>query len=173
MAAPIHAARQNKADLEAAIHTLKAEARKLMDVPAKDRTAEQTARLDAIDADLDAKNADLGATLKDIQRLERYQQTERESAGRVEVGTDHATERPWGPDVAADASPLVKAEARHLALGTFAIAVKTAALGQGLDPRLMAAATGAGTQTDSNLGFAVPMEVAPASSARCSPPVKS
>jgi HK97 family phage major capsid protein len=161
MAAPIHLARQRKADLDANIHALKSEARKLMDVPAKDRTPEQKARLDAIDTDLDAKAIELGETLAEIQRLERYQQTERESAGpHIEVGTDHATERPWGPVVAATLPKYRQDEARHLALGNFAIAVRAAAYGQ-VDPRLHAAATGAGTQTDSNLGFAVPMEVAP------------
>jgi HK97 family phage major capsid protein len=49
-----------------------------------------------------------------------------------------------------------------MALGAFAQAVRFAALGQGIaDPRLQAAATGAGTQSDSNLGFAIPTEVAP------------
>jgi HK97 family phage major capsid protein len=47
-----------------------------------------------------------------------------------------------------------------MALGNFAMAVRAAAYGQ-TDDRLHAAATGAGTQVDSNMGFAVPMEIAP------------
>jgi HK97 family phage major capsid protein len=163
MAAPIHVARQLKADLERDIHGLKAEARKIMDVPSDKRTAEQTARLDAIDASLDAKADELGATLKNIARLEKYQDDERAQAGaeRIEVGQDRAAIKPWGPEVAATAPAHVQAEARHMALGSFALAVKAAYSGGGTDARLMAAATGAGTQTDSNLGFAVPVEIAP------------
>lgn len=161
MAAPILVARQLRADLDKSIHGLKAEARKIMDVAAKDRTPEQNARLDAIDADLTAKNAELGTVLADISRLERYQADERAEGEPIEVGTDRATLKPWGPTVAATASAHVKTEARHIALGSFAQAVRAAGLGQGLDPRLQAAATGAGTQSDSNLGFAVPNEVAP------------
>jgi len=163
MAAPILVARQAKADLEKDIHGLKAEARKLMETPSKDHKPEQTARLNAIDVEIDAKNADLGNVLADISRLERYQAEEIAAGGpppKVDVGKDRAEGKPWGPTVAADASPIEKNEARHLALGTFAQAVRAAAYGH-VDPRLHAAATGAGTQVDSNAGFAVPMEVAP------------
>ncbi len=160
MAAPIHVARQEKADLEAAIHTLKAEGRKLLGK--KDRTAEDSTRLDAIDLEVDAKATELGATLKDIQRLEKFQADEVASAtGVLEVGKDLAEEKPWGPTIAATAPKYQQDEARHLALGTFAKAVRAAGLGHGIDPRLHAAATGAGTQVDSSLGFAVPREVAP------------
>lgn len=162
MASPIHAARQAKADIESALHSLKSEGRKLVSV--KDRTADQDARLTQIDAEIDAKSAELTTVLADLARLERYQDTEREAGARqarIELGKDLAEEKPWGPEVASDAPAHVKAEARHLALGSFALAVRAAMSGLGTDPRLMAAATGAGTQTDSNLGFAVPMEVAP------------
>lgn len=164
MAAPIHVARQLKADLERDIHGLKADARKILETPSKDHTPEQKAALDALDKKIDAKNADLGATLSDIARLEKYQEDERKqgaaAAGDIQVGADRATEQPWGPVVASDAPAYLKDEARHMALGTFAQAVRQAAGGK-FDPRLQAAATGAGTQSDSNLGFAVPAEVAP------------
>ena len=77
------------------------------------------------------------------------------------VGQDNRELAPWGPAVAETAPAYVQAEARHMALGTFAQAVRNAGLGQGVDVRLQAAATGAGTQSDSNLGFAIPREVAP------------
>jgi HK97 family phage major capsid protein len=77
------------------------------------------------------------------------------------MGRDRAEQAPWGPEVAASAPAHVRTEAQHIALGRFALAVRAQAMGQAADPRLFAAATGAGTQVDSNLGFAVPQEVAP------------
>lgn len=145
MAALIHERVQERADLKREALTI---------LGATERTPEQETRLTAIEARVESLD-------KDIARLAKLQDTERAQGARIDVGADHATERPWGPAVAADASPLQKDEARHAALGAFAIAVKAAATGQGFDPRLAAAATGAGTQSDSNLGFAVPMEVAP------------
>jgi HK97 family phage major capsid protein len=149
MASRLHAAVQERADL-------KREALAILNTAPGARSAEQNARLDAIETSIDALD-------KDIARLTKLQDDERASAApRVELGIDRATLRPWGPTVAADAPAYVRAEARHLALGTFAQAVRTAALGQGVaDPRLQATATGAGTQSDSNLGFAVPTEIAP------------
>jgi HK97 family phage major capsid protein len=75
------------------------------------------------------------------------------------MGADLTTQKPWGPAAVND-TPSAQIEARHIALGTFAQAVRAAAMGQGADPRLFAVAQGSGTQQDSNLGFAVPMEVA-------------
>jgi HK97 family phage major capsid protein len=149
MASRLHAAVQERADL-------KREALAILNTAPGARSAEQNARLDAIETSIDALD-------KDIARLTKLQDDERASAApRVELGIDRATLRPWGPTVAADAPAYVRAEARHLAFGTFAQAVRTAALGQGVaDPRLQATATGAGTQSDSNLGFAVPTEIAP------------
>jgi HK97 family phage major capsid protein len=159
MAAPIHVARQRKADLDADLSALKAEAFKLAGLMAE-RTPEQNARLTAVETDITAKLDALASVTKDIQRLEKYQVEELSSAGRISLGDDLAADKPWGPVVDANASAFAKTEARHLALGHFAQAVRAAAYGQ-IDTRLQAAATGAGTQSDSNLGFAVPMEVAP------------
>lgn len=129
---------------------------------AGERTPEQEARFTAVFAELDAleeKQAEIEANLVIARRL---QDDERQSATRprIELGADHATEAPWGSLAAATASPLEQTEARHLILGTFAQAVRMAAYGQ-IDPRLHAVATGAGTQVDSNMGFAVPQPVAP------------
>lgn len=153
---------QAKADNDKAQAALKAEGRKLTAIAAKDRTPEQTARLDAIDAELDTLATDAATIAADLARAERYAAEEiAQSTPHVEMGASRNAEAPWGPSVPASASKYVQDEARHLALGNFALAVRAAGLGQGLDPRLQAAATGAGTQSDSNLGFAVPREVAP------------
>ena len=158
----IKALRQAKADNDAAQAKLKAEGRKLMAVASADRTPEQIARLTAIEAELDAKAAEAATVAADLARAERFAADEiAQSTSSVSMGADHTTEQPWGPVVPANAPPHVQEEARHIALGNFAIAVRAAGMGQSVDPRLFAAATGAGTQVDSNLGFAVPREVAP------------
>jgi HK97 family phage major capsid protein len=158
----IKALRQAKADNDAAQAKLRAEGRKLMAVAAADRTPEQIARITAIETDLDAKAADAETIAADLARAEKFADAERrEGTPAIEFGTDRATLAPWGPAVAADAAPHRRLEAEHMALGNFALAVRAAGMGHGLDPRLQAAATGAGTQSDSNLGFAVPNEVAP------------
>jgi HK97 family phage major capsid protein len=127
-----------------------------------ERTPEQEARLTTIEARIAVLD-------KEIPRLERFREDERAEgrqiaaagAPRVEMGADRATLAPWGPEVRASASEMELTEARHVALGRFALAVQAHALGYGSDPRLLAAATGGGTQSDSNLGFAIPNEVAP------------
>lgn len=145
---------------KAAIRKAKAEGNALMALDSP--TAEQAAQLKAKVAELDALEAKQSEIEADLALARRLQDTERNApAGRIEVGVDRATEKPWGPAVDANAPKHMKAEARHIALGNFAIAVKAAFSGGGTDPRLQAAATGAGTQVDSNLGFAVPMEIAP------------
>lgn len=68
-------------------------------------------------------------------------------SGRIEVGADHETERPWGEG--------------PRAFGEFALSVKRAHLGQGIDPRLyQAAATGMGEALGPDGGFAIPVEMA-------------
>lgn len=146
---------------KAAIRKAKSEGNALMAVASP--TPEQKTQLAAKVAELDAledKQAEIEANLALARRL---QNDERNApTATVVVGHNHAEDKPWGPKVEATAPAYVQAEARHMALGNFAMAVRNAALGQSaVDPRLFAAATGAGTQTDSNLGFAVPMEIAP------------
>jgi HK97 family phage major capsid protein len=156
---------QDDADIKAAIGKVKKEGRTLGAL--KEPTDEQKARLAAILAtDLTALEDKADVIAEQLAIARRLQDTERTSGdpafiAQLQTGVDHATEKPWGPQVAADAPLHVKAEARHAALGVFAMAVRAAYSGGGTDPRLMAAATGAGTQVDSTLGFAVPREVAP------------
>ncbi len=151
---------QAEIDGKAAIARAKREGRDLMAVA--DRTPEQAARLDAVFKDLDALEEKQASIEADLARARRLQQEERAQGERhVEVGVDRATLQPWGPTVASTAPAYRQREAEHIALGNFAIAVRAAGMGHGLDPRLHAIATGGGTQSDSNLGFAVPFEVAP------------
>lgn len=163
----IKALRQAKADNDAAQARLKAEGRTLLAIAAEKRTEQQTARIDAINAELDALAAKAETITSDLAQAERFADDERQQGGRIEVGQNRAELRPWGPTVAADAPAHIQTEARHIALGNFAMAVRAAAYGQ-VDARLnpasgelVAVSTGAGTQTDSSLGFAVPQEVAP------------
>lgn len=166
---------QAEADTKAAIRKLKKEARDISAIAAEKRSPEQTARFEAIvfgkdgkPGELDALEAKLEGIEKDLVVARRLQDDERAAgaglaASSIQTGVDHATERPWGPEIGAQASPIQRTEARHIALGNFAMAVRAAAYGN-VDPRLQdlrATATGAGTQTDSNLGFAVPQEIAP------------
>lgn len=150
MAALIHARVQARADL-------KAEALSLL--ASVERTDEQNARLTEIETKIAALDQDI-ARLAKLQDDERAQATG-VTAERIEMGTDRATLKPWGPEIGPSASAIERRDAEHIALGRFALAVRAHALGQGSDPRLLAVATGAGTQTDSNMGFAVPREVAP------------
>lgn len=157
----LKALRQARADNDALQAQLRNEGRQLMGIAADKRTAEQVARLMACETELDAAVTAMASITSDIARAEKFQADTLASLPRVDVGVDRATEQPWGPVVASDASDMQKREARHMALGTFAMAVRTATVGHLVDPRLMAAATGMGTQQDSTGGFAVPREVAP------------
>lgn len=151
---------QAEADTKAAVAKLKKEGRILAAL--KEPTEEQKARLTAIlSKDLTELEEQAETIAADLAIARRLQDDERASATpRLTLGTDHATERPWGPVVAESAPAHIKREAQHTALGNFALAVKAAATGT-IDPRLQAAATGMGTQVDSSMGFAVPHEVAP------------
>jgi len=151
---------QAEADQLAAVETLKREGRALM-VAAP--TPEQTATLTVHLAKLDAAEDALTQTRSQLAIARRLQEDERAQgqALRLEVGEDRALARPWGPTLHSDATPQMREEARRAALGEWAIAVRSATLGQGADPRLFAAATGMGTAIPSDGGFAVPLEVAP------------
>lgn len=153
---------QDQADNKKAIAALKKEGRELSAkaTPTDVEKARLTAILSTDLTALEEKQEEIEASLVTAKRLQDDERREGIAATRIEVGGDRSTEKPWGPTAAADAAPHVKAEVRHLALGTFAMAVRAAAYGN-VDSRLQAVATGAGTQTDSNLGFAVPQEVAP------------
>lgn len=120
-------------------------------------SAEQRTEYDALLATAEAVNGDLERA---IRRREADRTNLPSASTAVEVGTDHTTERKFGPTLHADATPAMRKEAREAGLGEFAIAVKNAMSGQHADPRLYAAATGAGTAIPSDGGFAVPVEVA-------------
>lgn len=138
-------------------HELKAEGLKLLEVPSADRTPEQAARLDAIEARV-------GELDKEIDRAAKFVEGDRAAgnptAATVQLGVDHAAERPWGPRVPAQASEAVREQATQAAFGEFAIAVKNAMSGLGFDPRLSAAAAGMGSAVPSDGGYAVPQELA-------------
>lgn len=151
--------KQALADNAAAQAKLKSEGRTLVAIA--EPTDEQKARLKAINGELDALVAKEAELAEKRAQLERFAEDEIKEPGRVVVGQNRAELQPWGPAVPASASSVTKREAEHIALGQFALAVRAAGMGHGLDPRLMAAATGGGTQSDSNLGFAVPNEIAP------------
>lgn len=97
MASKLNELKQAKLDNDAAREKLKAEARKIP-IAAKDRTAEQTARLDTIDADLTALTEDAATITADLARAERYQAEEKkqaeEIAARLQAGADHEAEKP-------------------------------------------------------------------------------
>jgi HK97 family phage major capsid protein len=154
---------QAEIENKAAITKAKKEGRDLMAI--EKPTAEQTARLKAISGELSALDDAADEIAANLKLARQMQDDEKKSGDpnfdTIEIGKHRAEDKPWGPTIAADAPRHVKDEARHMALGTFALAVKTAMSGGQADPRLFAVATGAGTQSDSNLGFAVPMEIAP------------
>lgn len=158
----LKALRQAKADNDALQSKLRDEGRKLLAIAADKRTEAQVARLAACEAELDEAVTAMATITADIARAEKFAADEIAAGGRpnVQPGHDNAEDKPWGPTVAEDAPKHLKAEAQHRALGTFALAVKAAATGT-VDTRLMATATGMGTQVDSSMGFAVPHEIAP------------
>ena len=152
---------QAEADNQAARTKLKKEGRTLDAIEAKDRTAEQATRYTAIFAELsvlDDARDEIAANLVNARRL---QDDERNSGDpTIRLGENLEAKKAWGPQLHRDATDDMKAEARLAGLGEFAIAVKHAMSGTGLDPRLMAGPTGQNTQTDSEGGFAVPQEIA-------------
>jgi HK97 family phage major capsid protein len=131
---------------------LKAEGLRLLDVSAEKRTDEQKTRLAAIESEVTALDAD-------IAMLRKLGDEDRQTPP-VQTGQNRASLKPWGPELHSDATPVMQREARRAAIGEFAIAVKTAGEGKGLDPRLMAAASGMGTMNGGDGGFAVPPELA-------------
>ncbi len=151
--------KQDAADNTAAQAKLKAEGRKLLAVA--DATEDQKARLTAINGELDALAEQAEGITRNLALAAKFADDERHSGTGIVPGQDRAELKPWGPQAPTGAAAYRLREAEHIALGNFALAVRAAGMGHGLDPRLQAAATGGGTQSDSNLGFAVPNEVAP------------
>lgn len=150
MASRIHVLRAERAEL-------KAEGLTLLEVAAKDRTPEQHARLDAIEAEIATLDADIDRLAKLADADKAYIASQPHV---IQVGQDLAALRPWGPTVDAQAPADIRVEARRAALGEFAIAVRAAMSGTGFDPRLAAAASGMNSTTGADGGFAVPVEIA-------------
>jgi HK97 family phage major capsid protein len=139
-------------------HELKAEGLTLLEVPSADRTPEQAARLDAIEARVAVLD-------KEIDRAAKLMESDRASGSveftKLQTGADRGAERPWGPRLPDQATADTRTQVRQAALGEFAIAVKNVMTGRGTDPRLFAAATGMGTAIPSDGGFAIPQDLAP------------
>lgn len=116
-------------------HELKAEGLQLLEVASDKRTPEQTARLDAIEARVAVLDKDIDRAAK-LMDGERAMGTLPAQAG-LQVGVDHATERPW------------------TSFGEYLQAVALAAYpGATPDPRLFAA-TGASSGSSVDGGFLV------------------
>ncbi len=142
--------------LRQAAFDLKSEGVKLLETKAADRTPDQVARLAAIESQLNALDGEIALAAKFV---EADRATPIPTG--IEMGTDHASERPWGPRLPENANADTRTQVRQAGLGEWAIAVKNASIGRGTDPRLFAAATGMGTSVPSDGGFAVPNELAP------------
>ncbi len=157
----IRVVRQNAADNAAAQATLKAEGRKVLAVAADKRTPEQIARLAAIDTELETLTASAVTIATELARAERFADAERQAGtGAVEVGQDRAALRPWGPNVPSGASAQTVTDARRAALGEWAMAVRRASAGEGIDQRLYAvAASGLNSVNPADGGFAIPAEM--------------
>lgn len=154
--------RQDIADNAAAQANLRKEGRELLAIATDKRTPEQQARLTTCEQELDALVATAATLEAEHAQALKFQDEERAQGQRprIEMGHDHAEDRPWGPRLPEQASDAIRTQARQAALGEFAVAVYNASTGRGQDPRLFAAATGMGTVNPADGGFAVPMEVA-------------
>jgi HK97 family phage major capsid protein len=154
---------QDEADKKKAVAKAKKEGRDLFAIDEKSRTPEQAERFKAVFSELTALETELETIEANLEIARRLQDKERDNvpASHIAAGADRSAERPWGPTLHSDATPQMQVEARRAALGEFAIAVKQAASGEGMDPRLFAAGTGMNTMNQGDGGFAVPPEVAP------------
>jgi HK97 family phage major capsid protein len=153
--------RQAEADNKAAQAKLKAEIGTLLDV--EKRSDEQVALLKAKKTELSGLEAVAAQNADDLATALKLEQADLATATVTKIipGKDRSADRPWGPNLHADATKEMREEARLAALGEFGIAVYNASTGRGADPRLFAAATGMGTSVPADGGFAVPDEVAP------------
>jgi len=150
--------KQAAADNAAAQARLKAEGRKLLALA--DPTDEQTARLSAINAELDTLTASAADVAAKLAQAERFAEDERAEPARIVVGEDRAAAKPWGPVLHRDATDAMKAEAQISGFGEFAMAVRSASSGMGYDPRLQAAGSGMNSANGADGGFAIPPEFA-------------
>lgn len=151
--------KQDIADNERALAALRKEGRDLMAMA--DRSTDQESRLAAIETEMDQATAKATTLATEHARALRFQDDERANGNpQIVPGRDLAVERPWGPELASNASDREREYARMAGLGQFALAIKAAALGESFDPRLNAAATGHNVGVGSDGGFAVPQQLA-------------
>jgi len=132
---------QDETETKAAIRKAKKEGRDLSAL--KERTPEQTARYDAIFTELDALDEKLETIQADLVKARRLQDVERASGDpdRIELGPDHATERPW-KNLGEQMQAIAYASGRFPGHET-------------PDPRLFAAVSGASAQISTDGGFLI------------------
>lgn len=146
-------------DKRAALATEARRAQDAAEAAGRDLTEAEQARDDVIVAELKAGNARLDALKVEIENEEIKREALR-TAPVVESVRDLGLEKPWGQQWRqAGASPDV---IKNAAFGEKLAAVRRAALGQGVDPRLTmeAVAQGAGEAIDADGGYLVSKEVA-------------
>src|SRR5687767_4202151 len=92
---------QDEADKKRAIAAAKKTGRELFAIAEKDRTPEQATKLTATVAEIDALETSLEGIQANLDLARKLQDDERKSGnGVIEVGKNHAEDKPWGPQVA-------------------------------------------------------------------------
>lgn len=133
--------KQARADNDAAQATLKAEGRTLLGLDA--RSADQAARLTAIDAELGTLTTQAATIATDLARAERYAADEREQASHVEVGDDNAAKKPVAFGEFLQGLAMLQAP------------VLAQRAGYVMQPHILAAVTGAGSGVSADGGVLI------------------
>src|SRR5690349_11823739 len=110
--------KQNKAEKDAKIAAIAVEMQGLLEVAFDKRSDEQKAKITALQADKAKLTTELAALTAEIALQEEYLNAHTGKPS-VQVGKDRATERPWGPQLHADATAEMRVEANKAALGEF------------------------------------------------------
>lgn len=155
MAARIHVLRKRRDDA-------KEQARAILDAAEKDDNRslsdDEAKKFDELEVSIQSLEADIAREEKLIEIDRKLAQTEPPPA--ITGGDDRRAQASWSPEPW-DESDEARQHARETGLGLWAIAVRAATQGRGMDPKLVAAATGHGEALPSEGGFAVPPEFAP------------
>lgn len=164
--------------MAARIHVLRSkrdeamkQSRAILDGAAADEnrplTEEESKKFDELDALLESLEADIAREEALIERDRRATPPadangNGNGSGSINGGEDRRARAPWSPEPYGESDD-AKQHARDAGLGLWAMAVRNATRGLGVDPRLQeqAAATGHGEAVPSDGGFAVPPEFAP------------
>lgn len=147
MATPLNTLKQAKCDNDLAVAKLKDEGRKILALDAGTRTPVQTARLDAIDREINALVAESVTIARDLAEAQRQANADLQSV----ADADHNTQR---PAAGAKWEQMFPADARSLE-GWESPSEYFKVVGKGLhDPRLQASSMT--TTSGSGGGFAVP-----------------